>query len=310
MEQLQQSLANLGANGEMLLFAGIALGSLLLVYGVTTVMASGNPAADRLASSDRRRQARFDQGILKPIEDNPNGLMKSFVPSDGKARTELRRKLEQAGQGGPNCVLKFSVKRIMLAVLLPSLFLLLAVVCRNYPYMVPDAISDRVAHLSNLAMFQVLSVLLAIGYFGPTNALNSKVAARQRRIEEGFPNAFDLLQISLEAGMGFDAAMTRVGNELAEVSPDIAYEFLSVQHEVQAGRGRDVALMEMADRVGLEFVRSFANVVRQSMQFGTSMSDALAVYADELRNHREMRAQEQANKLPVKKQENVKFNST
>jgi tight adherence protein C len=126
------------------------------------------------------------------------------------------------------------------------------------------------------------------------------VAERKQRIEEGFPNALDLMQISVESGLGFDAAMTRVGNELAEVSPDIAFEFLSVQRQVQAGRAREAALRDMADRTGVETVRAFANVVQQSMQFGTGMSEALITYAEELRETRELRAQEMANKLPVK----------
>ncbi len=130
--------------------------------------------------------------------------------------------------------------------------------------------------------------------------LNARVTERKRRIEEGFPNALDLMQISVETGLGFDSAMTRVGNELANVSPEIAFEFLNVQLQVQAGRARDAAMHDMANRTGVETVRSFANVVQQSMQFGTSMSSALTTYANELRDYREMKAQEMANKLPVK----------
>ena len=108
------------------------------------------------------------------------------------------------------------------------------------------------------------------------------------------------MQVSVEAGLGFDSAMTRVGNELARVSPDLSWEFLSVQRQVAAGRPRSTALQEMAARTGVETIRSFANVVVQSMQFGTSMSEALIAYADELRSQREMKALEMANKLPVK----------
>jgi tight adherence protein C len=287
-----------GTGGELALLAGVALGSFLLVIGVGSALSAPNPAAVRLAASDRRRQARLDQGLLKPIETDPTGLMKSFVPSDEAARSRLRRKLEQAGQGGANAVARFTLKRILLGILLPAAFLGATALARSNPEMVP--LGPRLASMSSLAMFQTLTILLAIGYFGPLRALNAKVADRRRRIEEGFPNALDLMRISVESGLGFDAAMTRVGNELATVSPDIAYEFLAVQHEVQAGRARDVALTDMAERVGLDFVYSFVNVVRQSMQFGTSMTEALAVYAEELRNYREMRAQEKANKLPVK----------
>ena len=154
--------------------------------------------------------------------------------------------------------------------------------------------------LLSLLVLQILTVLIGVGYFGPSYWLNNRVAEHMRRIEEGFPNALDLMRISVEAGQGFDAAMTRVGNELSYVSPEIAQEFLAVQHQIQAGRDRHIALQDLADRTGVETVRSFANVVKQSLQLGTSMSQALATYAVELRSYRELRAQEMANKLPVK----------
>ncbi|WP_068109068.1 type II secretion system F family protein [Tropicimonas marinistellae] len=300
MEQIQTYVATLGENGELLIIFGAALGMLLLVYGLSSAATSGNPAADRLAASGRRRHSGQDQGILKPVDRDPTGLMKSFVPSSDAERSSLQRKLKQAGKGGPNSLLRFSMKRIGLALLLPALFLVLLAASREAPQYLPQGLVRVLSGMSNIGVFQVLSVLIALGYFGPLHSLNGKVKERQQRIQEGFPNALDLLQISVEAGLGFDAAMTRVGNELTRISPDIAFEFLSVQHEVQAGRARDAALIDMADRIGLDFVHSFVNVVRQSMQFGTSMTDALNIYSEELRNFRELAAQEKANKLPVK----------
>jgi DNA-binding CsgD family transcriptional regulator len=124
--------------------------------------------------------------------------------------------------------------------------------------------------------------LTAFGYYVPMLWLMDRIRERKERIEQVFPNALDLLQISVEAGLGFDTAMTRVGNELVRTSPDIAFEFLSVQRQVQAGRARDTALLDIADRTGVDTVRSFANVVQQSMQFGTSMGEALEAYAREI----------------------------
>jgi tight adherence protein C len=164
----------------------------------------------------------------------------------------------------------------------------------------PDFVINSVAHLSNLRTLQILSILMAVGFFGPVIWLKGRVKDRKRRIEEAFPNALDLVQISTEAGLGFDAAMTRVGNELASVSPDISYEFLTAQREILAGRSREKALADIATRTGVEEIASFTNVVLQSMQFGTPISAALTAYAEEMRKYRELRAQEQANKLPVK----------
>ena len=300
LETLDAFAAGLGIPVEIALLAGIGLGGFFLFVGVASAVATPNPAAVRLAGSHGRKQARLDQGILKPVEQDPTGLLKSFVPASGQARSELRRKLAQAGYGGKHPVLRFMVLRLLLGLALPAAFLAALSLSHVAPEFVPRALGERLSGLSALAIFQITTILLGLGYFLPSAVLNSRVAARQRRIIEGFPNALDLMRVSLEAGLGFDAAMTRVGNELRDISPDIAYEFLGVQHEVLAGRGRDKALQDLADRIGLDFVHSFANVVRQSMQFGTSMTDALTVYAEELREHRELKAQEMANKLPVK----------
>ena len=151
-----------------------------------------------------------------------------------------------------------------------------------------------------MRIFQIISVLVAVGYYVPTVWLRGRIAERSKVIEEAFPNSLDLMQVSLEAGLGFDAAMTRVGNELASVSPAMATEFLTVQRQIQAGRPRDKALRDMADRTGVDTIRSFASVVHQSAQFGTPMNEALMTYAKEMRLFREMKAQEMANKLPVK----------
>jgi len=124
--------------------------------------------------------------------------------------------------------------------------------------------------------------------------------AQKIEIEQSFPNALDLIQISVEAGLGFDAAMTRVANEMVHSAPALCREFRTVQLEISAGAEREKALMEMAQRTGVDEVSSFANVVLQSVRFGTSMSDALQIYAQEMRLSRELRAQEKANKLPVK----------
>jgi tight adherence protein C len=190
--------------------------------------------------------------------------------------------------------------RIGLALGLPALFLALLGLARMQVSILPADFADLLRGLTTLRIYQTLSVLVAAGYFVPTYWLESRAKARKLRIEESFPNALDLLQISIEAGLGFDAAMTRVGNELKRPSPEIAQEFLMVQFQVQAGRPRELALRDMAERIGLESIVSFSTVVNQSIKFGTSMAQAMTTYADELRQTRELRAQEMANKLPVK----------
>lgn len=301
IEQLQVLALQMGVSFETILIAGVAVGTLILFLGVASILTQKNTAAVRIAAANvDRRQRRQDRGLLQAPSADPRGIMKSFVPGDLAKRTELQRKLAQAGYTGPSALSRFMTVRVLLGLVLPGSLVLLIVISKTPGVSLPLGMSDWIASYSNWNVFQAMTLLVAAGYFLPVKWLESRVKERQQRIREGFPNALDLMQISVEAGMGFDAAMTRVGNELADVSPGIAFEFLSVQRQVQAGRAREAALKDMAARTGVDTVRSFVNVVNQSIEYGTSMSDALTAYAVEMRLYREMQAQEMANKLPVK----------
>lgn len=301
LEQLQLLSLQLGISMQAMLMIGAAIGSLMLFLGLTSVFTQKNPAAIRMAAvnADRARN-RQDRGLLLAPKEDPKGLMKSFLPTNEAELGELNRKLAQAGYPGPKALFNFTMVRILFGMVLPGVLLALIVASKNTAILLPFDLSARVAGLSNNNIFVLLGLLVGIGYLGPLKWLNSRVADRKRKIEEAFPNALDLMQISVEAGLGFDAAMTRVGNELTKIAPEIAAEFLIVQRQISAGRPREAAMQDMATRTGVEMVRSFANVVKQSMEFGTSMSQALMTYAEEMREMREMKAQEMAAKLPVK----------
>ncbi len=300
-ERLQTIVAQIGLSPEALLILGIGVGVLMLFLAAASAMSQRSPAAVRMAALQAdRRVARQDRGLLRAPNADPKGLMKPFLPTDKNERTELDRKLAQAGFDGQNALRNFTLIRVVMGLLLPGVLLALILASKSAGVPLPFGLSATISGFSNQNIFVALSVLVFLGYYGPTSYLNSRAGERQRKIREAFPNALDLMQISIEAGLGFDAAMTRVGNELSSVSPEIAREFLTVQRQIAAGRPRDLAMLDMANRTGVEMVRSFANVVKQSMEFGTSMSQALMTYADEMRAYREMKAQEMAAKLPVK----------
>ncbi len=301
MEQyLQIAMNAVTENPRIVLLLGLGLGVLSLVVGLGSMVADKNPAADRIAASNPRRAARRDAGLLRAPDHDPTGVWKAFLPTNMKERTELSRKLAQAGFNGPGAVRNFTLARVLLGLVLPGFLLSLLLLARIPGVQVPFELAAKVSQMTDMRIFQTLTVLIAAGYFLPLKWLQSRVNERRLRIEQSFPNALDLMQVSVEAGLGFDAAMTRVGNELAEISPEIAFEFLTVQRQVQAGRDRDAAMQDMVIRTDVENIRSFAAVVSQSIQFGTSMSEALTAYAAEMREYREMKAQEMANKLPVK----------
>lgn len=301
LEYLEQVALRLGLPIETLLAAGAGFGVLLLLLGLIAAVRRPDPAVARIAAiSKSRGQDRKDRVFLMPADRGPGAFMKAFIPSEKEKRSTLQRKLIHAGLTDPNSLQLYTMVRIGLALGLPALFLALLSLARMSETILPASLADMLQGLSTLRIYQVLSVLVAFGYFAPAYWLESKVRARKLRIEESFPNALDLMQVSIEAGLGFDAAMTRVGNELKRPSPEIAQEFLMVQYQVQAGRPRELALREMAERIGLDSIHSFSTVVNQSIKFGTSMAQAMTTYADELRQTREIRAQEMANKLPVK----------
>jgi tight adherence protein C len=302
MDRIQSAIINLNTlTPEQLMAAGFGVGALLLFIAVATMLRDRNPAAERIArATGSRGQRREDRGLLLGGDADPTGIMKGFIPNDRAQRTALQRKLSQAGYTGRDVIWNFTLVRIFLGLALPAMFMALVVVSQLPGIALPLNPGAVLGQLSVLHMVTILTTLTAFGYYLPMLWLTDRVRERKERIEQAFPNALDLLQISIEAGLGFDTAMTRVGNELVKTSPDIAFEFLSVQRQVQAGRARDMALHDMADRTGVDTVRSFANVVQQSMQFGTSMGTALEAYAREMREIRETNAQEMANKLPVK----------
>ncbi|SDE72757.1 type II secretion system F family protein [Ruegeria marina] len=302
MERIPENLSlHFGISVETLLLTGLGLGVLLLFASVSMAFSNRNPAAVRMkAINASKHHDRSDRGLLRETVKTPTGLFKAVLPGKDSDRRELEEKMLQAGLTNPNALWIFTVVRVVLGLFLPLGVAALILLSKRPEFPMPVFISQVFALMSHQNAVQIVGLLTASGFFLPSAWLNRRTRERQRKISEAFPNALDLLQISVEAGLGFDAAMTRVGNELAHVSPDLAFEFLTTQHEIQAGRPREQALSEMSRRTGVDMIRSFAAVVQQSMRFGTSMSEALTTYAAEMREYRETKAQEMANKLPVK----------
>ena len=109
-----------------------------------------------------------------------------------------------------------------------------------------------------------------------------------------------MMLVCVEAGQSMDQSIIRVSNEIQSSYPELAYEFQVVAHEMKAGKDKQTVLNDMGERVGVQDVQSFVTVLVQSQTFGTSVAEALSVYAGEMRDKRVMRAEEEANKLPTK----------
>ncbi len=148
----------------------------------------------------------------------------------------------------------------------------------------------------------IISVLIpgAAGYMMPKYWVTKRQQERQEQIQNGFPDALDMMLVCVEAGQSLDQAIIRVSKEIRAGYPSLADEFEIVSHEIKAGKDKTQVLRDMTDRAGVPDVASFVTVLIQSASFGTSIAEALRVYAAEMRDKRVMRAEEKANTLPTK----------
>ena len=157
--------------------------------------------------------------------------------------------------------------------------------------------------LKNISSFHfiLLCILLAyIGFYLPNFWLRIKIARREEKILEGFPDALDLMVVCVEAGTGLDAAINRVGDEMRLSNKVLGEEFRLLSLELRAGKQRRDALKNLAMRTDLEDVSSLVSLLIQTDRFGTSVAQALRVHSESMRTKRYQRAEELATKLPVK----------
>ncbi len=139
-----------------------------------------------------------------------------------------------------------------------------------------------------------------IGYMLPKYWVTRRVESRKEEITAGFPDSLDMMLVCVEAGQSLDQSIVRVAGELRASYPALADEFQIVAYEMKAGKDKAQVLSDMGERCGVQDVSSFVTVLIQSATFGTSIAEALRVYAGEMRDKRVMRAEEAANKLPTK----------
>ncbi|HZC44619.1 MAG TPA: type II secretion system F family protein [Acidobacteriaceae bacterium] len=217
-----------------------------------------------------RRSQRLQQSML--------GLVRWLRAKIGLAEGErLRQRFLNAGLRGPGPVEKYFAAQM----LGPVAAIALASFIRSNTFL-------WVAALATLA------------YLAPDFWLDHAVKARRERIRRSVPDAVDLLVICVDAGLGLDQAMLRVGVELSISHPEINEEFLQINREQRAGKPRMEAWQSMADRTNLREIASFTSMLSQTEKFGTPIARALSVFADGMRQERRQRAEELAAKTTVK----------
>jgi tight adherence protein C len=146
-----------------------------------------------------------------------------------------------------------------------------------------------------------LFILLGVaGFYAPNLWVKMKTQGRQQKITEGFPDALDLMTVCVEAGLGLDAALNQVADEIQLSNKVLSEELKLINLELRAGQSRANALRNLSLRTDLEDVNNFTTLLIQTDNFGTSIGQALRVHSDTMRTKRHHRAEEAAAKLPVK----------
>ena len=220
----------------------------------------------------------IDAGYEKMVVDSLKRLG-NLAPRSIGEMTKMQRRLVAAGYRRNEALLIFAGIRVGLA--------LLVFVVLSTPLILRP----------NLGTALVGAV---IGYMMPGMALARLAGKRQHKIRMGLPDALDLLVVSVEAGLGLDQAIQRVGQELAFAHPDLCDEMRLVNLELRAGVGRPEALANLGERTGVDDVISLVAMLVQTDKFGTSVAQSLRVHSDTLRNKRRQRAEEKAAKLGAK----------
>jgi len=207
-----------------------------------------------------------------------------LLPPSAKDAKKLQLKLMQAGFRSPSAPGIYRATQLSLMVILPGMVLF-------FWSLSAQPLSD--ALLPMLGAF-------ATGFLKPRFILNRLVAKRKLRITWGLADALDLMVITMEAGLGLNAAMLKVCDELKTVHPDICKEFELANLEIRVGRERSEALRNLAERSGVEDLNSLVGMLIQADRFGTSIARAVRVYSDSLRTKRRQRAEQAAQKAAFK----------
>ncbi|MDU8910365.1 type II secretion system F family protein [Aestuariicoccus sp. MJ-SS9] len=279
----------LGPAGPLMAIGGLAF--LLILAAIPMMLWQRPDPMEKLKNTSGR--AKLDAETREVLRDTRrneklNKYAQFLEPQDAQELTKMRMTLLQAGYRTKDAVRYYYFAQFALGI-----GLLVAGVA--YFLVFVDGASAT--------MQQKIMYILgpgAAGYMFPKYWINKRVEKRKDEIQSGFPDALDMMLVCVEAGQSLDQSIVRVAGELRASYPSLADEFEIISHEMKAGKDKSQVLDDMGERCGVQDVSSFVTVLNQAASFGTSISDALRVYASEMRDKRVMRAEEKANQLPTK----------
>lgn len=259
-----------------------AVGQAIQSRGAIKRRASHVGAIDLEIELDDRRSPHADtraqaNRLLESVSRN-------FVPDDQRQVAKLKRQLTQAGFLEPSAVTWYFVARFTAAILTAG------------------GIAGTLYHTGHLPqLFWALTGAGGLfGYMLPGLYVGKRVKRNRDEHRAGFPDFMDLMVVCADAGLSMESAMDRVGRELAPSYPSLSANLAMTTLEMRAGRTLGEALEHLGDRLGIPEARSFATLLQQSEELGSSMTEALRIYSDDMRHQRLSRAEEKAYALPAK----------
>ncbi len=248
---------------------------------VMSRLAEATQRGEAVSLEDIELQQPFTQRVVVPIVKRLGELSTRFTPQ--KLLQETTLKLELAGNPGRIDASTFLATRFVGAAIFGGLLLLISTLPSvNWPF---------------ARIVLVVIIFTALGFFFPQLWLQSRINGRQNEVRKAMPDALDLLTICVEAGLGFDAAMSKVSEKWEN---ELSIMFGRCIREVQLGKTQREALRDMADRIGLPELTSFVAAVIQSQILGVSLAKVLRIQSDQMRVKRRQFAEELAHKAPVK----------
>lgn len=289
LDGLNQFLTDtLGPLGPVIAVGG--LGLLLIILALPTILKRQVDPLDRLKRDAGSGPVTEGKKRLRAGSDGPrlDRFADFLEPKNEQEYSATKLKLLRAGYRGKGAVRTFHFLQFVLGVGMLLLGVLVTLI--------------RTATGDPSLISSILTIMIPglIGYFLPRYWVERRVQSRQQEIINGFPDALDMMLVCVEAGQSLDQSIVRVAREIKVGYPALAEEFDTVAQELKAGKDRISVLKDMGERAGVADVSSFVTVMIQSASFGTSIADALRVYAAEMRDKRIMRAEEKANVLPTK----------
>lgn len=269
-------------------FLAFAFASVSALVWAVFQFAGGNATANRLkhlfGTTPPQSQAEL---LVDKVARLTKPLAKLSKPDEGFEGSALRRRFFNAGLRGASAPTAYFGAKAALAVIFPLLAFTVLTVLLKSPAK------------GNILIISLLATA-ALGYYLPNIVLSRLVFVRQREIFENFPDALDLMTVAVEAGLGTEAALTRVAEDIVHKSPVLSEELRLVNLELRAGAQRERALRNLSIRTGVEEVDGFVSMIIQAERFGTSTAAALRVHSDMLRTRRRQKAEELAAKISLK----------